>query len=203
MGEKGMWFKRTFYDRSVQTPLFISWPGKYTPEIREEVVSQVDIAPTLAQIVGFDDQDYLDNYLDGNSLCDLLENKDSEWKDSAVVEYLASGTTEPMLLARQGRYKYVYVHNQDPLLFDLKKDPEELSNLIDSPDLMEIREKLHTLATGGRDVEQMKKRIMDEQRRRMLVQKAMRCGDPPCWEYQPFFDAAKQYIRGVNLTPYY
>ena len=203
MGEKGMWFKRTFYDRSVKTPLLISWPKKYKPGIREQVVSQVDIAPTIAEIVGFEDQDYLENYIDGKSLCGLLDDDTADWKNYAVTEYITNGVMEPMLLAREERYKYVYVHNQQPLLFDLEADPEELNNLVDNPELKELRQRLHQIATGGNDVEELKKKIMLEQRRRNLVQKAMRCGETPCWEYQPFFDAAKQYIRGVNLTPYY
>ena len=162
-------------------PLFISWPEKYASGMRTEVVSLVDIAPTLAQIAGFSDQDYVDNYLDGDSLCGLLEGNQPDWKDLAVVEYLGSGTIEPMLLARQGKYKYVYVHNQPSCLFDLEADPKEENNLAGDPDLAELQEKLHQIATGGKDVEQLKKQVMTDQRRRLLVQKSMNCGKAPSW----------------------
>lgn len=50
-----------------------------------------------------------------------------------MSEYFAEGTIEPMLLLRTAQHKFVYVHDRDPLLFDLDTDPDEMHDVAGKP----------------------------------------------------------------------
>ena len=41
MGERGMWFKSTFFEWSSRVPLIVRWPGRYAPRRVPTVVSLV------------------------------------------------------------------------------------------------------------------------------------------------------------------
>ena len=58
----------------------------------------------------------------------------SPWKDEALFEYCGEGPIEPMVGIRRGTYKYVRAHGYRPLMFDLRNDPHERTNLGGSPD---------------------------------------------------------------------
>ncbi|MFO0946599.1 MAG: sulfatase [Planctomycetota bacterium] len=44
--------KRTPYEAGIRTPLILSWPGKIKPAIHADLVSTIDIAPTLLSAAG-------------------------------------------------------------------------------------------------------------------------------------------------------
>ena len=44
----------------------------------------------------------------------------------------------PCIMARQGRYKYNYIHGYDPQLFDLEADPGEVDDLAARPDAAHV-----------------------------------------------------------------
>jgi arylsulfatase A-like enzyme len=62
--------------------------------------------------------------MDGQSLVPLLECHESEER-TLVGEMHREGARSPCFSARQGRYKYIYVHNQGEQLFDPDQDREE------------------------------------------------------------------------------
>ena len=41
-------------------------------------------------------------------------------------------------MIREDRYKFIYYVNQEPQLFDLKEDPEEINDLANNPDYDDI-----------------------------------------------------------------
>ena len=47
LGERGMWYKQTFFEWSVRVPLIVSQPGTYAPRRVSELVSLVDLLPTM------------------------------------------------------------------------------------------------------------------------------------------------------------
>jgi choline-sulfatase len=51
LGERGMWFKMSFYDGSARVPLMLAAPG-LAPGREDAPVSTLDIAPTLAALAG-------------------------------------------------------------------------------------------------------------------------------------------------------
>ena len=51
LGERGLWFKMSFYDGSSRVPLMISAPDM-EPGLVEEPVSTIDVCPTLCELAG-------------------------------------------------------------------------------------------------------------------------------------------------------
>ncbi len=53
----------------------------------------------------------------------LLQGDSAECDGEAVCEYFGEGTIHAIVSIRKGNYKYVYVHENSELLFDIEKDP--------------------------------------------------------------------------------
>ena len=50
LGERGLWFKRSFYDVALKVPMIVSTPTSGTPLRARENVSLVDLLPTLVDL---------------------------------------------------------------------------------------------------------------------------------------------------------
>jgi len=199
LGEHGMWYKRTYYEESLRVPLIVSCPKRYQPAVRGEIVSLVDLFPTIVETAGYTAAESLTEDLDGNSLLPLLDGNGSEWNNHVLFEYLGGGVRTPMLGTRRDNWKYVCFHDLAPLLFDLEKDPHELDNLAEIPEYATKVEELHELAVGKTDIAALRRRVVRSQKQRRRVQEAIHTGLYVPWDYQPQFDASKQYVRGKNL----
>jgi choline-sulfatase len=202
LGEHGMWFKRTFFDESVKVPLIISWPGTWKHRQIEEVVSLVDLFPTIIEASGYDKPSEMQLQVDGETLVQLIKGNNKNWKNEAIVEYFGGGVINPMLMVRKDNLKYVYVHGCKPLLFDLKDDPHELHNLSGFTEQKDKMEELHRIAIGDIDIVKLKEEIIRGQKERAIVFRGSQCGEPLSWDYQPIFAASKQYVRGLNLPSF-
>lgn len=198
-GEHGMWYKRTFYEESLRVPLIISCPKRYRPAVRKEIVSLVDLFPTVLEFTGSSEAESPPGDLDGSSLLPLLDGDGSEWKNRVLFEYLGGGVRTPMLGVRKDNWKYVCFYELPPLFFDLEKSPHELDNLTKKQELTDRVQELHSLAVGETDVVDLRNRIVKSQKQRQRVQAAMHMGQYIPWDHQPQFDASKQYVRGKNL----
>src|SRR5262245_33208660 len=88
LGERGLWYKMTFFERAVRVPLILHHPGRLTPRRVSAPVSLVDVLPTLLDLAG---QAKADSSLDGAS---LLPAARFEGPAPAAVygEYMAEGT---------------------------------------------------------------------------------------------------------------
>jgi choline-sulfatase len=200
MGERGMWYKRTFFEQSVKVPLIVHNPKRYVPKVLDEVVSHTDMCATISDM-GSNIEDYLRfGSSDGSSFKPLLEGDMPQWKDQAVMEYFGPGVEEPWLCIREGAFKYVYTRNNDPLLFNVVEDPTEVKNLYGQDEYKELAEKLHAALFSDLDIEKTTKDAGDSKQTRLFLHKALEGSEGYHWDYQPDFDAQKQYVRGPN-TP--
>ena len=201
LGEHGMWFKRTFYEGSVNVPLVISGPNIPPGKSVDKAVSLVDLGPTVVDLAG-DSNEYTEKWrTDGDSFYEPLINKDfSEWKDEAIVDYLGEGILKPMFARRNGRYKYVHVLDHEPLLFDLVEDPDELENLIGDEDVSDLVDEYYEKLFDKEDISTFEPKIYQDRIDRKIINEAFN-GDIQ-WDYQPFFDASKMYVRvsGTDFT---
>lgn len=196
LGEHGMWFKRTFFDSSSRVPLIFSWPGGIRgPLVVKEVVSLVDVFPTLCEISGAGESISLQSPIDGNSLWGLLNGNDEHWKNEAVLEYCAEGVLQPMRMVRSGDYKYVVVNECEPLLFNMANDPNEIRNLSGLSAVSSIEAALRARACAGFDMDDMRSRILRSQRDRAFLNRAMAQGRRTSWDWTPPLNAADQYVR--------
>jgi len=196
LGEHGMWFKRTYFEPSVRVPLIFAGTDRVAAGERlRETVSLVDLMPTLLEIAGLDDREEIEAGLDGDSLCGLLRGDEPPWKDYAVAEYYSEGVLHPMRMAVSGGLKYVHVHQEADQLFDLDRDPNELTNCIDQPAYADRLAQLSQLVHTGWDAEATERQVLESQRRRRLILEAHAAGPSQLWDAQPDFAAHEQYVR--------
>jgi choline-sulfatase len=138
LGERGLWWKSCLLDGAARVPLVCSLPGRLPAGARRDnVVSLVDVAPTLLDVAGAACPDFLE----GSSFLPVLERGDAAWKDEALVEFLAHTARHPEAAlirattegpARRTR-KLIFGLHEPPQLFDLGDDPDELVNLAGRP----------------------------------------------------------------------
>jgi len=182
LGEHGMWFKRTYYDPAMKIPLIISFPKQYQSNIVNEVVSLMDVTATILDIADIPDiEEWMDS-LDGKSLVPLLNGNSKDWKNEAISEYCGEGAIKPMVMLRQGRYKYVHVHDHEPLLFDLENDPHEMNNLILEPAYHDIAGILKTRINELYDFNQLEKNVLQSQKERKLIKESLHTGHTVKWQ---------------------
>ena len=149
MGEHGLWMKRTFYEASVKVPAILSWPEALPEGVRcDRVLSSLDLNATMLEALGAPP---LPNAR-GRSVLDLVRQPDTEWEDLAFSEYC---TYEDCLhrMIRRDEWKLNYYHGQEPQLFNLAEDPDELSDRAQDASCREIREQLTTEVLEGWDPE--------------------------------------------------
>jgi len=195
LGEKGMVQKRCFYEFSSKVLLIMNFPEKYGNKYRgiryKGVVSLIDILPTIMDICG------VENYLptEGVSLLKLLERNQA---DERVIfsESHTEGVFAPCFMVRKGEYKYIYIHGKESQLFNIKLDPQENNNLSGNPKYRDIEEELRAHLFNRFDPEEIEKRIRESISKRQVIRTAMKINETH-WDYQPFFDATKQYWRYV------
>jgi len=195
-GEHGMWYKRTFHEWSMRVPLVFWQPGVFKGGRRiESPVSLLDLFPTLTELGGAPQDWPGSDDLDGASLMGLLRGDSDAWDRPVIAEYLGEGILQPMRMIRDGRWKYVDVHEHEPLLFDLVEDPREARNLSGAPEVAEVEDGLRDRLLHGWDGAAMRERVMADQQQRLMLLEALDQGVQFPWDYQPAVDASRQYVR--------
>jgi arylsulfatase A-like enzyme len=126
------------YEECVHMPLLMRLPGQQGNRVERHLVSNIDLAWTIADFAGV----VPTLPQDGRSLMPLLTNTATEWADEVILErfnpsFIALRTTE---------WKYVS-HTGGTLsgaeeLYDLIHDPYELENLAERPAYRTIKTQL-------------------------------------------------------------
>ncbi|MEM7011327.1 MAG: sulfatase-like hydrolase/transferase, partial [Verrucomicrobiota bacterium] len=196
LGEHGMWFKRTYFDGSARIPLIAAGSGVAEGKKTDHTFSLVDLLPTFCDLAKTDCVEPTP----GASLRELLSGNDSDDHDFAICEYLSEGVCEPMrmLVNDRGRWKYVYVHNHEEQLFDLKKDPLEQNNIAHAPENSERVQNMRQQLLDDWDPATIKEQVMNSQQRRRFVHAANAEAPDLSWDIQPTIDARQQYVRANN-----
>lgn len=132
LGEHGLIDKRHMYEESIRVPLLACCPGFIKAGSKvEQMVQNIDIAPTILDIAGIKTPDYMD----GKSFLPLLMGNDIPWRDCVFYEYYWERhypQTPTMHGIRTNRYKYIHYYGiwDTDELYDLHNDPQEMNNLI-------------------------------------------------------------------------
>jgi len=181
LGEHGMWFKRTYREWSTRVPLIIARPGANACRAAE-VVSLVDLFPTICDLAGIDCSGA---DIDGDSFAAALDGPMPHWKDTAISDYCGEGALRPMRMIRSGPWKYVYVHDSAPLLFNLDADPLERKNLAGDPQYRDIELSLKAKLFENYDPDRLHQDVMNSQQERLFLVKALHTGCYQNWDYRP------------------
>ncbi len=194
LGERGLWYKKNFYEPAARVPLIIRLPGQKPSRVGANV-SLVDLLPTFAAIAETE-LATLPDVLDGSSLLPLIEDTSDDWPDSVIGELLSEGTAGPIVMLRWGRWKYIASSAYPTMLFDLKTDPNELTNRAGESALAAVEQAFADEVARRWDFEHLTAAVMASQQRRLAVGAAMAEGKALSWDYQPMRDASLAYYRG-------
>lgn len=128
-GERGMFWKSTFFEGSIGVPWILRWQGHLTPRRVDTPVSLLDVAPTLARIGG---GPALPGAR-GQCLYDLLF-AETPLPPRDLIATLADMRCGPSAMLRRGPWKLIAYHGQArPQLFNLAEDPGERLDRADDP----------------------------------------------------------------------
>jgi choline-sulfatase len=196
LGERGLWFKMSFFEGSARVPLMIA--GADIPAgLIGAPVSNLDICPTLCDIAGVDMSAVMP-WTDGQSLKPLTTG--AARKEPALMEYAAEGSYAPMVAIRDGRYKFVHCEIDPPQLFDLEADPFERDNLAADPVNAELVARYMAMVRARWDMAAFDAAVRESQARRWVVYEALRNGSYYPWDFQPLQKASERYMRNhMNL----
>jgi arylsulfatase A-like enzyme len=162
LGEHGWFDKRFIYDESFKTPLLIKWPNTITAGItNEQMVQNLDFAQTFLEAAQIE----IPEDMQGESLMPLLTGNDKDWDRDAVYYHYYEYPAVHQVKRHYGMvtidYKLVhfYYDVDEWELYDRKKDPKELNNVIDDPEyakiVAELKIKLANLRTKYKDSKEL------------------------------------------------
>jgi arylsulfatase A-like enzyme len=99
----------------------------------------MDIVPTILEAAGAD----IPVPIDGASMLDLIQAPEStHWREHLMCQHHGHGTPHFQRLLRYDNYKYVAHLDDRHELYDLKRDPYELQNLIEQPEHQNVLAKM-------------------------------------------------------------
>ena len=166
--------KRDIYEGGHRVPLIVKWPGKIKAgSVSNEVINQVDIMSTVAEIVGYklNSEVAVDSY-------NILPVLKSETYKSPLREATIQNTKENMYAVRKGNYVLINAstgqytgapasyHEKSgypkpskkggPQLFDLSSDLSQKKDLAkEKPELVkEMQKLLERYRSSGRSVQE-------------------------------------------------
>lgn len=194
LGERGLWYKMSYFESSVRVPLLVNYPKWFEPHRVPRNVSTLDLLPTICDLIGTKPAPYLP--MDGVSMMPHLLGK--EGPDTVFAEYTGEGTVRPMMMIRRGPWKYVICPADEPQFYNLERDPDELDNLArfirvapQTPEEEEAKnafEKYDAEAKAKWDFDAITVQVLQSQRSRRLVWGALTEGAFTSWDHDPVDD---------------
>ncbi len=184
-------YKMSFHEASARVPLLVSYPRLFDPMTVNQSVSNIDILPTLVDMVN----GRLDTRLpmDGNSLLPYLHGYPPV-DDSVYGEYCGEGTIAPLMMIRRGAWKLIVCPTDPPQLFNLHSDPKELFNLATSskPQTQAVFTAFMREAHERCDFKAIYAEVLKSQRTRRVCWDALKQGRFESWDYTPNEKATNQ-----------
>jgi arylsulfatase A-like enzyme len=127
LGEHNLTAKGLPYEEAIRVPYVVRGPGVPRGETRDELVANVDLAPTFA---GWAEAGLPG--ADGRSLAPLLgDGPAPSWRERLLIEHFAG---HEWVGLRTPRYTYVEHATGEKELYDLRQDPRQLRSVHESAD---------------------------------------------------------------------
>ncbi len=147
-------YKRACHEGCVRVPMAISGPGFRGGQVRDELVSLIDLPPTLLRTAGVEVPDYMR----GRPLQDLVDGTAEDWRQDVFIQISESHVGRAV---RTDRWKYSLrapekngwedagsEHYVEDYLYDLEEDPHERNNLVRDPEYADVRARLSEILEG-------------------------------------------------------
>ncbi|TFG13268.1 MAG: arylsulfatase, partial [Promethearchaeota archaeon] len=151
-------YKRSCHESSIHIPLVIRGPHFFGGKTISELVSLIDIPPTLLRCAGIEPP----KHMRGRPLQDLVNDTAKNWPQEVFIQI---SETQVGRAIRSKRWKYsvrapkkdgwLYAKSNiymEDFLYDLDADPYERNNLVSDPEYVQVRV----------DLAEILKRRMDE-----------------------------------------
>jgi N-acetylglucosamine-6-sulfatase len=146
-GEHGLGAERRFpYEEGIRTAFFVRYPQRIRAgtEVRQMVLA-LDIAPTMIELAG----GRPGAHVQGRSFAPLMDGQTREWRRSFLAEYY-NESAWPWIVGmsykavRTERHKLVHWIQKEGVdeLYDLERDPYEITNVFNDPAYARAREAL-------------------------------------------------------------
>jgi arylsulfatase A-like enzyme len=134
LGDLGLYDKRFMYEPGMRVPLLVRGPGIKSGIAPEQIVANIDLAPTILDLAGLP----VPESMQGKSLASLLRGeRPSDWRTSVYYRYYhdpGHHNTRAHYGVRTVTHKLIHYWKKDAWeLFDLVKDPTEQHNLLFDP----------------------------------------------------------------------
>jgi uncharacterized sulfatase len=141
-------YKRSCHESSIRTPLVICGPGFEGGKVVRELVSLIDLTPTVLTAAGVEPPDYMR----GRPLQDLVNSTAKDWPCEVFVQ-ISESIIGRAIRTKKWKYSIVAPQASDPqppgsdvyyehFLYDLENDPYEQNNLVNDPALVDVRAEL-------------------------------------------------------------
>lgn len=144
LGEWRLFDKRLMHEPSIRVPLMVRYPKRIPAgTVRDEMVLDVDIAPTLLDIAGVP----IPANMEGKSILPLAKAADPSFRKEWYYEYFEWPNPEGVRAhrgIRTDRYKLIHyvMAPQEFEMYDLAEDPGETRNLYGNPQHSELQKHL-------------------------------------------------------------
>jgi choline-sulfatase len=160
-GAQGMFGKKNLYEGAIGVPLIVSGPGVPQGRVSKQIVSHVDLYPTLIEGAG-ERVAPEDSTLHGVSLWPSATGADAVC--TGFAEYHAQGSRAGAFAVREGDMKLIYHVGMPAQLFDLAADPHEAHDLAQAPGSRETVQRLEATLRTICDPEEVDARAKADQR---------------------------------------
>jgi N-sulfoglucosamine sulfohydrolase len=187
--------KCSSYEPGVQVPLLVRWPDHAKPgQVRDELVSMVDLMPTILEAAGIK----APKKLAGRSLQPLLRGQDKPpWREYLFTEmnFHTANMYRPQRTVRDDRFKLLldlapHAGQAEIELFDLQNDPGETKNLADDPACADHRQRLESSLHDWR--QRTNDPLLDAERLKRWTEVAAKWNDSaPRLDRGPYPDVAR------------
>jgi choline-sulfatase len=191
IGERGLWFKMSFFESSSRVPLMIS-STVLEPQLVAEPVSTLDVCSTLCDLAGCD-MDEVAGWTEGESLLPFANG--SIRTKAVMMEYVAEASYAPLISIRKGPFKYNRCDIDPEQLFDLESDPNELHNLASLQNFSEELTEFQRISEAKWDLASFDKEVRKSQAQRWIVYESLRNGEYYPWDFQLLKKASERFMR--------
>jgi N-sulfoglucosamine sulfohydrolase len=159
--------KCTLRDHGIGVMFIMKGPGIEAGHVSDALLSQIDLFPTLCDMIGIDRPDWLE----GNSFLPIIDGEQDEVNDEIFADVTFHAAYEPQRCIRTNRWKYIRrwgpvehpvmsncdasltkdlwmkhgwkgQHTPREELYDLVFDPQEVNNVADRPENTEVMDDL-------------------------------------------------------------
>ena len=165
MGEKDYLFKNSPWEESTRVPFIVRAPGVAKPGGKAaHPISLIDLYPTLADLCGLEGDTRKNDQgakLSGHSVRPFLTNpSNGKWdgpEGALSMIFIGDGAKNETKITKEDkanpakqhwslrteRWRYIRYNDGKEELYDHRADPQEWTNLADSPELDETKKSLH------------------------------------------------------------